>query len=434
VVLLKNIVKWLILVAIVVAYTFLKFNIFHNTEALMFPDSDDYLRFPTWRPFTVPLIYNFFDDVSNIVWFQLIFSVFSWSFLAVALYVSIQPILIRITGVVLTLLFSLTHPVMQWDGAILSESLTFSLFVNVMAMFILIYKHYWHNKKIDKTLITLTVAVFLPLLFLFLNTRDANVYFLVLLVPLLWILFLKVNRTKRVVIYLSCITLGIAAMYIFQSSQMDKHMRWKVPLTHVIFERVLMNQQALAYFEKKGMLVNDAVLSFKGERTHELTGQTKQQFESWLVQHGKSTYQAYLITHPVSSIQTAIEQLPKSFNSGVIKRYYGQKVTKEFRKGLSKVYFFEMKNPYVWMWTLFLLPVVFFAITRRRFPLYVASLVFFGAFFTMAFVGYHGDAIEIVRHSLMADILFRMTLILDIVCILYFMNDSIRKLTLEFGS
>ena len=179
---------WILLLILSIIYIGLKASLTDFNATMIMKDSEGYLTYPSWRPFTIPFFFHFFHHAHAIVWFQWAFSTFTWLALAWSLYWVAKPIWIGIVSACVSLLFSLSHSIFQWDFALLSESLSFSFLILMITSLLVLYRLYMSNRN-GWTLLFL-IFIVVPVLFFFMNTRDANAYLMVLLVPVFLLVFL----------------------------------------------------------------------------------------------------------------------------------------------------------------------------------------------------------------------------------------------------
>lgn len=155
------------------------------------------------RPITLPLLYKLFTPpggydtsirsepslgiipglqelpgFSQIAFVQSSISVFSWWVLALALYRRLKNNFIRYLGVLFILLSACLPEIVSWDHVMMAESLSYSLFVLILALSLMIFqKEFFTGEPVPSTRKWLH-AGFILAFFFWVNTRDTNAYFL----------------------------------------------------------------------------------------------------------------------------------------------------------------------------------------------------------------------------------------------------------------
>lgn len=197
---------------------------------------------------------------------------------------------------------------------------------------------------------------------------------------------------------------------------MDK--RWVFPLGNVLGQRVLPDGERRHFFETRGMPASDAVLgqahkwastdTFRLYRDPALAD-----LRQWLTSRGKTTYLEYLVLHPKFTIGSVVQ------NRAVILH--------QTRYGLEGYYpdgyygsmepVFALEARLLWV----ALPAVVAVVhgawkrrsgwrsgDRRRLSLLAALAV---PIPVLMVVSYHGDAMELARHSVPAAVYVRLYLV-----------------------
>ena len=134
------------------AYVVIRINTFEAARDVEFPDSPSYLEkaaapinwdffFDEGRFFVVPLMYKvtnavFGPGVSKLTTMQCVLSIASWLVFAFSFARVLSAARLGFAGFVAVLWMSLSLDVLMWDRMILSESITFSMFVLFLAAWI----------------------------------------------------------------------------------------------------------------------------------------------------------------------------------------------------------------------------------------------------------------------------------------------------------
>lgn len=101
----------------------------------------------------------------------------------------------------------------------------------------------------------------------------------------------------------ACLALLLCCAFVNRSTGGLPDSVWYFALMNNIGTRVLPDPDWLAYFQAHGMPVNDALLSMTGALAHEqnmrfFLDPDLGDFRAWVIAHGRSTYTAYLLSHP----------------------------------------------------------------------------------------------------------------------------------------
>lgn len=269
------------------------------------------------RPITIPLIYKLLNnDFEAIAWLQWGLAVLCWSALAGVTLLHIRSNILRVLAGALILSLSLARDVYFWNSVLISESISQSLFILLVAigMFAL-----WCYQRSDLSLVTQVTAalgVFIVTV-IWSFTRDANSY-VALAAALLLIasltLFLStqysVLSTPRLPLWrkfafplmLAVLFIGL---FVFQNRDADRGLRWRYPLMNVIARRVLPFPDEVAFFAARGMPTTPDVMRFAGQFAwaYDLSP-----IEPWLTQESRRVYLQYLLAAPLETFLTPLNE------------------------------------------------------------------------------------------------------------------------------
>lgn len=270
------------------------------------------------KPFGYPLVLKLFGrDLGAVVWMQLAVSVASWLFLA---SVAARRAKGRVAsyGLVATVLaFSCTWPVAQWDGTLLTESLSISAFA------ILIGVAYLAIAKPTAPIVASLLATALA----FSSLRDANGAIAAVVVFLVAVASLG-RRNVRTTAYL----VAGAASCVLLVTLTTAPSRWQVLVADQIDKRVMLDPGALAYFRAHGMptRANLSTVLYQNTRTptvpfNPMASMRRDPrltaFLPWFMQHGDATYRSYLIDHPGASLGVPTRRFPLILGDAGLSHY-----------------------------------------------------------------------------------------------------------------
>ncbi len=380
------------------------------------------------RPFVLPLLYKVLDfntqtyktkeAKKTVARFQFNFAIISWTILAFAMAINFRnPWLMPIAfGAVLFL--SLSMEISLWDRLMLSESIASSLYALYLAMLFIGIK-LWHNmsRRLNGLyIIFLVLLIIVQTLYAF--SRDTNAYFVLLLFPFLLagLIFRGVRRHPGLVFYLifTCSTL---ITFLLQNYTVEVGKRWFTPLQHSYVEYIFSDPDAIAYFENRGMPINDRLLSLSNLPYEEYsvalrTEPYAEDFITWFSEEGKRHYSIYLLTHPkrwlflLDNYQPMFNPDTSGYRSVFIKY-----PPKELVTLLERLDFNIPGYAYAFMW-FGLLILSRCSILERKEPMWIMIAFLLISMPPLMLLIIYGDTIEIHRHAQQIGIQLRITILI----------------------
>jgi hypothetical protein len=127
--------------------------------------------------------------------FQGVLSIFAWTFLAFSLARRLKNFGLQILAIVLILAFGFSPTIAEWDAVLLSEPLSLTLYVILLALSIEIVPRLIREQPVNTFTKVLGGAWYLVLV-LWVFARDTNAYMLLLMIALTAILIVLRWRTK----------------------------------------------------------------------------------------------------------------------------------------------------------------------------------------------------------------------------------------------
>jgi hypothetical protein len=391
------------------------FSLLQVRQAQWLPDSIDYI-FPAetydwnelglWthtKPWGAAVLYKLTgSSPAAIRVVQTILSVLAWSSLAWVFSRIIQSGWLRVCVFGLILGFSLAPPVQMWNHIIQSESLSISLLVLILAIWISLLQR-WRWEKL----------IALALLFAWwMGTRETNVYIGLLVAALLFLVGLAYKRQR---FYWALSVLLVLFAYVnLQISEIPTIPRWLYPLTNTLLHRILPEEEFLAYFEASGLPVSAQLLSLSGGFANSadfavFNHHALNEVETWLYRRGKDVYIRFLLDHPVYTLTSPWQHVrellaPQDLMSYASERY------KPALNWLFEGIFFPRS-----LWLVLALAVSALIATLRanpwqRKPVFWLILGFWVLFFPNFYLAWLGDAAEVGRHAIQASIQLRLAL------------------------
>lgn len=246
------------------------------------------------RPFVFPgLLKLFGQNEKNVVWAQGLFSVMSWSILAVSVSASVRTYIAKAAAIGLLLLFSLYRYILGWDSVLLTESLSLSL----LALFIsgwlwLLLRWRWH-----KAILLMGIAL------VWAFCRDTNAWVLLMIAAALLFLWAVAVADKKYLV----LSAAFGLMFLLSNLSADLGGRWVFPFQNVLGRRLLPDAGAVDFMAGCGMPVSPALMRLSGEFAN---GQDRafyndpglEGYRLWLSESAKSCYMKWLLSDPVRSV------------------------------------------------------------------------------------------------------------------------------------
>jgi len=375
-------------------------RVFHDTRFYFDVARNDLWSLGLWAGGRSPLpallfkLCNF--EAERIRAWLLAISVVSWSTFAVALSRLTKSPYLKPVAAALALSLGASRTVAQWNHAILSESLSFSLAAVCLAsaLMFMVRPKVW-------LLPTILSALALAL------CRDSNAYLVLMLGALAAILASFRAAQRRSWWPAAGLALGFTSTFLVVNASADAGMRWEYPLTNVIVSRVLPDPVKLAAFRAEGM-PNLARLRPRRPRRAYGTDRSLAPFRSWLSEHGKQAYERFLISSP--GYLLAEPNVADLLGSDV-ERYVPRGMQDNMPPLLERLWSRDA-------WLVHLIIVVSLSVACVAMPAarrnYLAMIGICLAVLVLphGLLIWHGDAMETARHGLQAVFQLRVALIL----------------------
>lgn len=394
----------------------------------VYPDTYDYERiaqlplwsfefYSSWKPWLLPLLYKILPGSNQTVvpGVQWLISVVSWLVLALVVASFVENRVVKALSLAGVLAFSAVPLITQWDGALLSESVSLSsaaLFVAAMLVFT-------RNPVRRTTILVLAASL------AFAAIRDTNAFLLVMLaVPLGIVVALRLNRRAGIALVAGALTISTFA---FASYNVR---RWQIPLAAVIAQRVLTDPEHTAWFRDHGMPVGSDMRTVifrsrvppaKFDETPELA-----YFRPWFRSQGRRTYARFLITHPGYSIAEPVRNLPNMTAPigptplGV--DFYRPPGYRNALPSFARTVLYPNDGWVIVGWMLVALVAVL-ALWRLRLArlFWLVPTLCLLSTVPHAILVWDGDWVELARHSVLVAILLRLSLLL----LVFFVLDEL---------
>lgn len=283
------------------------------TPAIYNPDSLEYERiahlpllgesfFRASKPWGVPLFYKLLpgSTATAAPIAQLAVSIACWLALAAVVAASMQTRPARSLAFVSILVLSSMTFVTEWDGAVLSESLSLSLSALLVALILLSIRR-------PRAMLTVLVVV---VAFLWSATRDTNAFLLPAITLPLAAVWLRRGRRRLP----ASLVLSTLLIVVFSFWSAASFARWQLLVIDAIDERVLSSPSATQYFQERGMPTPPELRRtlFAGRLTLRRleTRPELREFNRWFRAQARPTYTGYLLSHPSVSLEQPLRALP----------------------------------------------------------------------------------------------------------------------------
>ena len=354
------------------------------------------------RPPTIPLVFKGIgNDANRISKFQLWLSILSWGILAFTFTNMLRSYLLRPLAFSLILAFSLSQEIIMWDYLIISESISISIMVLFFASAILLIEK-WTWRR-------LFLFGMIGLLFVF--TRDAFAYFLLIIAIGLFALMLFFPNKRRFLL------VGIYFLFLFFCSNTlaSASLRLYPSLLNTIGMRILPNLEYVEYFQMRGMPIDAALLERSGKHLHAdnnalVTDPRFKKLLDWVRENGRREYVRFLWFYKADALQNVFQDVQLLINPDLY--YY---TATGFKPILKNVRFEEILYPARFGLFIFLVANLLaaassvWAFYERKYMWLLPVFLILLAYPQAVFI-WNADANEIGRHSLYHNIQWRLGL------------------------
>ena len=258
------------------------------------------------------------DDL--LLYSQSLFSLAALTLLGIAGAMTGRTSIGRLALFVVPLVVSLTPLVAEWNFIALSESFSLSVFFAFVAFWILFLK-----TKHPFWLGGICVAALC-----WGGMRDSNSYVLVMIAVVIALIMLvripltRLGFASRLPRFLSVSFVALCIFFVTIFALMDAsreqapRWRWVFPLHNVIGKRILPDPEYVAYFSDHGMPIGPALYERTGKYANAddnafFNDPRLEEFRTWTNRSGETTYIRFLLSHPLYAITAPALQFPYIF-------------------------------------------------------------------------------------------------------------------------
>jgi hypothetical protein len=375
------------------------------------------------RPFTIPLFYkligytpqNYSDqgEMEQVARIQLIFSIIAWTILAISVTLLMRRMVFKFISFAVITMVGATLYVTQWDRLMLSESLSTSLFVLLLAFLVVSVMLWIKDLPQPPWFQILFVFCLIVIATLYCFTRDINAYFLLSLGGLMVLgsMFNAVFRHRLFAEYVF-ILMSFLTLFGISNAIVNLNTRYAGPLRNVLVYRFFPDEEKLSYLRQKGLPYNPRFSTYYQLTTKEYgkllsIDDPEGLLDTWISKYGKKILVVYLLSHlDYALIDPLIDQSLTNGNFG------------EFRKILSPTPFrlsfltgfFYPRFPIIPIFFVLFFGISIFLAWKDR-PHRIWMIVILALFLTAIpslLLIWHSDTSDIPRHSLQAALQLRL--------------------------
>ncbi len=338
------------------------------------------------RPFTVPLVYKLLGmDPILITAGQATFSMLSWSLLAARIGRTIRSPWLKRIAVATVLLLSLNGKIIGWNSIILSESISLSLMALFLASWLQLLSS-WGRKNM---ILLMIVAFFWAF------SRETNAWVILMIAGTATATaFGAQKQTRRRHIIIAAV---FAVFFCANEISSNAGRRWVFPFLNVFAQRILPYQEHVSFFARCGMPVSPQLTRMSGQYASSqdwafYNNPALEEFRVWLHASGKSCYLYWLLSRPYQTLSDPLANINEILTFEGMGRF-----STTSRQLLAFL---------LWSASMLAAGLAIAARVWRRNPTWTLVLPMCLLVYPHAFLVWHGDAMDIGRHSLQVGVQF----------------------------
>jgi hypothetical protein len=344
---------------------------------------------------------------------QLGLHVTAWALVAWGLQRRCQTAWVRIVCFAVVLAGSLSTGLFEWTHAYSTESTSMTLLLLPIGLLLVLVP----GPPRPLWLRIAAIAIGCLSLLQWVMTRDLDAAWLGVAAISAAVLAYA-RRAPAAVRRATLVAVAIAVVLVALTSVGIQHGdRWRYPMVNVIGRRVLPDPARKARWEQAGLSDNAKVRCFKGlwavDCNRDFSG-----FEPWLTFHARRTYAKDLLLHPGWLFWEPLAHWPALLcgdrrgegGSPPLQYYFGAKPT-AWQKVITRVYLSSWR----WLDGELIVALVLVVWAWRRAGLRIDAttaplIVLVATVYPMMLLCWHGDALEMQRHALVAMVSLRVAL------------------------
>ena len=371
-----------------------------DTPAYLRVSGEAFLSKRFWintRPPMFPLLLKLYKaDLVKVAIFQTALSIFAWGMLALSLAYSLKGFLPPLAfGLILAL--SLDRHIAGWDMVMLTESISISLMALFLAVWLWLLKSWSWGKVFLLGLVAFSWAF----------TRDTNGWILLMIAGSVVCGALLFKARKR---YL-WIAIMLALIFALSNISANKGNRWVFPFQNVLAQRILTDQNALAFFTACGMPVTPELLKLAGGYANSedrafYTDPALDSYRTWLRPNGKACYMRWLMSRPIESLREPWVELEWLLAFEDVSSFSPQAYEPALPWFVERVLY--PQAGLIWLWALTSIAALIAIVTRawRANVVWVVFISLCLLIYPHVFIVWHGDVPGTHRHALTVSLQF----------------------------
>lgn len=347
--------------------------------------------FAGYRPFIVPMFYKFTQaDLATMAWVQVFFSAFAWGFLAYEATISIRNRWLQVFGQLLLLAFSLVYHISAWDVELLSESLSLS-FLAIFIALIFSLLDSWSWVRAALVFVSALCWVF---------TRDSNAWAILSYAGVMGVIGLLYKAYRPWLYLAGCLTL----LFFFNNLSVNAGARWQRNFYNVLPQRILVNKNAVRFFETCGMPVTPKLLKLSGPDVYSpsfLTDPELEHLQAWTNQRGKYCFLRWLVISPDWALSQPLKDWDYMLRFDPIRQlaYFPANFPRILPEGLEVLLYPAAYGSLVW-WLGSLVAGFYLGYKQSRTkPILIVISILFLLTTPQMWFTWHADTMEIARHA-----------------------------------
>lgn len=325
----------------------------------------------------------------RIVILQLALSSLGWGLLAFTLSTYFKHPFTKIAGAALVILFAHTPQMADWDSILMSESLTFSLFMLQLA---LVTKMAFTLHKDPSANLTRWLIPWAGVFFLWVFLRDTNLFTALVFIGIFGCLLIVVRYRRNKYIFSALVFLG--AIFILGLVTSSQSVRSRVQIINIYNDDLLPSPLRASILKEWGMPT---------PKTAEYT--------VWFKENASKTLIRFMLTHPGYPVTKILNDFPLSFTE--IKQTYFKapelNPAREYLMHMGDALHPENTTPF-FVSLLLLIGIILGAVKvhdDRRVWAWLGILLFVTASVTLI-PTILGDTWAINRHALFSTMIYRL--------------------------
>jgi hypothetical protein len=401
-----NLIIWCAAFCLLICFGLIKFQYLHNLDDLRpWHDTKSYVEVTEipitspnfWdgqRPFVLPLIYkllginigNFeqFNSMWRITLFQFILNFLVWIFFAFTVSLQTKHLFLKFFSTAIILLLGLGIDIGLWERMLLTESISNSLFIFIVAL-ILLKESIEKNKRCIYN-ITLSILLWISIvLYIFIRDANASIVLIGGFLYLLYVLF-RMKGKKQYILNFS-LSLMVILCSAFSLIQVNNSNRWWEPMSHVLNNRIMVEPELTQFFINNGLDLNKVDIN--------LLNQPKAQ-QMAFYQKTKTIYTKFLISHPLYVLKP-FSEINSLISPSNLSYLHNPPEPTNWERRLSNIIY--PKNNIIYPIGI-ILCILTIVINKYKFKVgdfVVAFLIL--SVIPLSLLIWHSDTIEIPRHA-----------------------------------